>query len=576
MNKWFLALCLVFALGSLSFGQKVAQRKRSQQETAQQKALEAESARQRAAALLEQLPEQIKLMDEPALRVLLRLEIVSHFWGNQRSASSKGNDSSKNTYKNTTVMVKEALADLEEHEKDIPRGFAQYARTRLISLLQLHAPELAARLVKSDAPEDTRKLSDTDIANSLFASNNIEAAVEKVRSSIRRGNDPGSNIVFFLTRLEKGRPNEFPRLLSELLTVGELKQGGLSVETLSWLSSFYLSDKTSPELKARFCAVAINVIGESSTISDRYQLTYAHSLVNSILPFIEKLTPSLYGQALAQASALASRIPQQEIERLAIARRVKESDDPLEQLITEAKSVNDSSLKDDLLTEAAQLALKKEELRKAVDLADSTSAEGDHGRWRDQFLGDVVSRAIAKKDLELAGYAISKIQSALKRANELQKLAQYYIETKESDRAHYVLIDAVKLIDLTDDSSDKAVALLNIATSFSKINDVPRFFDLVQRSINVINKVTSGRLNPDDKSNSDAYVTDTLIPLASYIIPVFQSLARKDEWLTNSLIIKIQPKEIRGPAVFGSYLGALGVAKDLGSAEQTRMPLQQD
>jgi len=392
-----------------------------------------------------------------------------------------------------------------------------------------------------------------------------------VRSSIGRGNDPGTNIVFFLSRLEKERPNEFSRLLSELLTVGEQRGGKLSVETLFWLSSFYLSTKTSPELKARFCAVTINAIGESSTISDRDQLSYAYSLLNSILPFIEKLTPSLYGQALAHASALASRIPQQEIERLAIARRIKESEDPLEHLITEAESVNDSGLKDDLLTEAAQLALKKGALRKAVDLADSTSPEGEHRLWRDQFLGDVVSRAIAKKDIELADYAISKIQSALKRAGEMQKIAQYYIETKEPDRAHYVLNDAVKLTELTDDSSDKAVTLLNIATSFSKINDVPRFFDLVQRSISVINKVTSSRPNPDDKVNSDAYVTGTLIPLASTIIPVFQSLAQRDEWLPNSLINKIQAKEIKGPAVFGSYLGVLAVAKNLES-EQARAP----
>jgi len=174
MNRCFLTFCLVFALGSLSSGQKVPQGKRSQQETARQKALQAEYARQRAAALLEQLPEQIKAMDEPALRVLLRLEIANHFWGNQRAASSKGNDSSKNTYKNMTVMVRKGLEDLEEHEKDIPKGFAQYARARLISLLQLHAPELAARLVKSDAPKDTRTLSDTEIANSLLTSNNVE------------------------------------------------------------------------------------------------------------------------------------------------------------------------------------------------------------------------------------------------------------------------------------------------------------------------------------------------------------------------------------------------------------------
>ncbi len=58
-------------------------------------------------------------------------------------------------------------------------------------------------------------------------------------------------------------------------------------------------------------------------------------------------------------------------------KRVRQSADPLNQLITEAEDTKDSSLKDSLFTEAARTAMEKGKLKTAVDLIHKVEAYGE-------------------------------------------------------------------------------------------------------------------------------------------------------------------------------------------------------
>src|SRR5260370_38563718 len=113
--------------------------------------------------------------------------------------------------------------------------------------------------------------------------------------------------------------------------------------------------------------MAFNTVLTASTSPERMQVAQAFGLLTRLLPAMQKLSPSLYAAALPQATAMA-RFSTQQRDLAEIYRRVEQSSDPVNQLITEANDSKSKAIQNDLLVDAAQRALSDGRLRLAIDV----------------------------------------------------------------------------------------------------------------------------------------------------------------------------------------------------------------
>ncbi|HEV2707558.1 MAG TPA: hypothetical protein VGV59_16695 [Pyrinomonadaceae bacterium] len=537
MRKWLLA-CLIISI-SIRAGA-------GQQATV---APEGRVGRQEAEEALHQLPGQIKLMDEPTIRVLLRLRLANFLWKQKEKTAAQ-------TSKEAEALIAEAVGDFKAHADEIPALYSSTLRSELLAAIKLRAPELAQRL-----GEDYKVLENDsrDQLHSAYAmlreKSGVAPAIEVVRNILRSGKDPGTIILYILERLQQESPTEITNLLSAILGVEEQNPGSLTIDTLFWTQSYYLAEQTPAELKARFLAVVIKTIEQKQTWTESQNLS-AYRLLSGISATTMSLMPALYPRGRYLSAVITSRLPISLRDRLAAEERIRESTDKLNQLIIEGNAATNTTLKEDFLSQAAQMALAKKQLRQAADLALATSAGGERGIWRDQLLSDVVSQALEKKDTALAEDIAPKIGSGLSRAAALQKIALSFFALKDVAHARELLHQAAKLVAATDNNPAKVRYMLMLAAAFSKVDEAEAP-ETLRATVKVINSVS---LAPPPATSSDEtrkLFAQSLTQMAWNIIPTFQRLSFKDEARAFSLANEISSKDLRGAAIFGVSTGIL-------------------
>jgi len=484
------------------------------------------------------LPAQIKKIDDPTVRVFLKLRIASVLW----------NEPQQNTVAEALTVA--ALDEIDANDA-IPSLHADIFRRDLLALLEANAPDTAKRYARKDV----------DVAFSLLNSKGKEAlAVTTLETELANGWVPDLKLLFFLRRLEtQQQPLELVRALSIVIAAEEHRAGTIPIEVFSWLTDFYLKSEVQPDLKRRFLAAAVNSTKVSYTLSDAQEVTHAYDLLVTILPHVKLLTPSLYPQAAAQLSSLMTRVGNTRTESEQIDERIRTSRDPLSQIITEARSATDPVLKDELFLQGARMALEKGRLKLSLELATSISADRDHKKWQEQFLNDLVNAAIEKKDPAIAGEAIAQIQSLSIKIGALQRLTLYSFESNDLLKARQLLNDTLKAISSIDEKSQKSLALLRLLPLVGKVNN-ELLAGVGEQTVKTINSIPSPD-SPTDKAGWTNYVQKTLMPITGQALPVFQSLAERDENLTLDLVNRIQLKEIRTSALVGLTIAKLVSAR---------------
>ena len=544
MKERFFVCCLVVLINTMGAGQQIPRH--------------SGNGGLRADALVDDVSRQIKSLDEPALRVFLRLQVARLLWEGKTEDAHKAE-----------MVATEALADIQEHQAEIPSLHLRSYQKDLLALLQLRAPDTAARLIKLYGLEEKGGGNQIETAYSMLDSKEgVKLAVQKVSAILQSGADAGPLLLFFLHRLSQEQPTELPRLLTEILAAEERKSASAAVKHLYLLVEFYVRNETPADIRTRFLNLIVKATRGSTASPDTEELSSAYNLLRITLPLIKTQQPSLYSLASAQMAAVAARVPHEIIDRMALDERISQSPDPLSQMINEAETSRDSSLKNDLLRDAANLALNKGKLRSAVDLVMRVESDWEyHVLWRNQFLDRVVDDALEKKDTDSADYSIIKIHSPLRRSSAIQKVAIYFIESKDMVSALERLNTAWKLIDSAENDSAKAVALLDIVPVFARV-DGQRIPELAQSAIKVLNNIPGP--NPEDKPGSDArenYIK-TQIGLAYNIIPAFQSLARRDEIGALGLANALQRPGLKTAAIFGVSVGVSMADESTDSAMQ--------
>lgn len=498
-------------------------------------------ARPPAEALLNELPDQIRAMDEPVVRIFLRLQLAAYLWTSRDQTRSL----------NPEIIAAAAFSDLQDHQDEITELYAQSYWRDLLALARLHAPALAERYAAGQVGSRNQ----IEVAYSMLnRSDGVASALELLRRSLQAGQDPDLTLAFFLRRLKELRPAEVPRLLADILNAAERWPGTTAVRTLALLRSDYLDAQNPPELRARFLAIVVNITMGYATF-DQMTASRAHVLLEASLPSLETLLPSRYAEAAALTAAVRQFISQGARESLAARERIRQSADPTDQLLTEARAARNSSTRNMHLAEAAQLALRQGELRRAIDIAADNSPEGNGGLWRDQFLDEVIDNAIRKRDIEIAAYAASKMILPLNRALAKQKIAVHHFGSGDIGRAREVMGEAFKLADSAENDAQKAIALLQLAVGFARI-DAARMPEVMQAAIRVINNLPTSEERRGSEARND-HIKRTLMPVVWNIFPVFRALARANADETLQLASSIRRREMRGAATLGAAVAIL-------------------
>lgn len=531
MLERLLALCLLLATCSGCLGQPAVRQRKGM------------PGQQRTDTRLNGLTEQLKAVDEPTMRVFLLIQYATFLWGSDREGAAVQAEN----------LAADAMADLQAHGNDIPSLYSSLFRRDLLTLLNLHAPALAARLTERYQLERTPGEQLETAFALLDSKGGASAAVEKARAALLGGQDPSHMISFFLHRLAEENPAALAGLLPDILKPEEQQPGSFSLDTLNSLKYFYLKDGTPTALQARFCLIVINATRTALTEPDQGQALKAANILRQALPSISTSAPSLYAQASAQLAALAARTPAPSANQTDVADRIRQSADQLSQLLTEAEAAKDPALRERLLTSAAQLALSKGQLKLAIDLVmQPETTDKSHVMWRDQFLGDVTSRALGQKDTALAESAVTKIDGAFNRAAATQRLALYFYAAKDVYRARELLNETLKLLAAAENQPAKAAAYLRLITAFTKV-DEQRVPEVTQLALKSLNNIPESRLAEQAGGEARKEYAKTLMLVAHQVIFAFRSLAQRDEIGALGIADSITRREIKAAAIFGVY-----------------------
>jgi tetratricopeptide (TPR) repeat protein len=307
----------------------------------------------------------------------------------------------------------------------------------------------------------------------------------------------------------------------------------------------------------------VNATRDPYAFPDVPRLQQARNFLVNIASSIEALSPALYAQAMAQLSVISSRLPPDNISMQTIAERVKRSQDPLEAWIEEADSPENKFFRNDILTEAAQLALEKRKLELAIDIVSKIEIKDEDKNtrlWRGQFLKDVSDSALQAGKPDIALRAEESIEDVLTRTQALKKIAIYYLQTGDAASAEQVLGTALKLATSIAKASDRAAAYLDLAEACQRLNE-GKLYEVISLAVKAINSIDA----PDtqDKPGSskrDGYARE-LSALSWRLTPAFQSLVARNEDDAFYFAEAIQRREMRAAALLGIYMGLPDVPK---------------
>ncbi len=497
-------------------------------------------------APLNALLDEIEAVDEPALRVFLRLKITAHLL----DASTESD--------RLRVVAAKTLADLREHKEEIPDLYANLFRSELTAQMKAYALESAVPSVEQVKVEPRPEL---EVALSLLGQENgIAKAVNIVESYLAGGKDPGPIIVPFLRRLEKVNSTEVPNVLNAVISVEETHPGSISARTLFTLKHLFVSKQVPQDLRLRYFAAVINRAGEiepsPSSAVDIY------TILVDVLPSLEKQAPELYYTANARLPQLVAHVPKKTLERISVEKRVRESSNPLVQLMVEKDSVSDPSLKEELQVEAARLALEVGKTRMAIELVVKLQPKEDKERlWRDQFIEKVVGSAAERGDVEVARYGISQIQSAAVRLTALEKVALQLQASDDSAGARDALNSALRLIEAWDDDADKAAALLDLASIYLKV-DSSRAPEIARAAVKTINKIPSLSRRADLTETARLVEAEKVMKVAYSIVPTFRALIMADKPRALTIAKEIRRQELKTAVNVSVYISQSAANKN--------------
>lgn len=496
--------------------------------------------------VLARIVESLKKMEEAGLRLSARNQVLTYLATENAPADEK--------QALITQLALDGLTDLREHGDDVTPFMLSYLSNNLGSWIQKHRPNLTEEFEK--AVQVHAKANASQRIRSLFELENGDVlAAKRIRQELDQDTTL-NGLHFWLEELIKRKSGEFEPLASDI--VARAKQGQISFETLYWISDIYLRPQTSEGLRKRFLtAVVFRTQPANFAVEPAPQMAY--DLLTSILPFVQQATPELYDQALNQHVAMRAVLTEKQRASEARIKRLQESASPVEDLISEADAAKSKTERNELLLQAAQLALEKSRFDSCLDTlakVDTSVTAAEPDLWQrsiDRILKNLVRTAVSDKRGELAEKAAARVNSSLTRVEALLLILRYREKADEKAEAQRLLTEASKVAALTSDDADKAKAFFLLSIMSDQV-DASRKSELLLAGINALNHLAKPEVNARDKTTYQNYV-QRLDNSGYELTKGFHGLTKQDENDALALVEKLQKRDLRTFALIGILLG---------------------
>lgn len=481
-----------------------------------------------------QMRYQVKDIEIASVRVFVRYHMASTVWQNNDLNDSEAKD-----------IAVEAYDDLQENKATIPDLYYRELNSSILALLESKSPDIAAKLQKKHKIETNQD--EIEVANALLnKKDGANLAISQFQKSLRDGQELNPMTYFFLSRLQNEKSPMLPNVLSEIIAVEEKSNGSFSADTLLMLVHHFRDSSVQSNLWNRFISIIFKTTQKIAFTPDA-NANSAYNLLNAVIPDVElKNSPVIFAELSAVRSILGARVSKSLKEAENAYRRIKESENKLSETISQAESVESEQLKDELFNNAALLALDEKKFRLAIELIEKLSnLENEISqKWHDQFLQDIVIKALQEKDIDSALLASSKIIQRLSKAASQQKIGLYYFNLKNYVLANDAFEIASKLIAESEEGINKINAYFSLLSNYLLTNP-ERIQEIISPLTKSINLIPTPKV--DEKPESDAYkkYVTSIMHLNWNFLLVMNKLANKNQIAAEDLAFRVNKREIR-------------------------------
>lgn len=487
--------------------------------------------------LVDDLDTQAKNVSLVAVRVFVRTKLAEWLWRNGKDETGRAE-----------LIAVKAAEELYEKKNEVPNAI--FLSAELFALLELNAKDAAKKLRAKYKIEDAEDLSN---ASSLLSK---EGGDKIVAAKIKKALQSGSNldqIHFLIYELRDKKSPEFLSVLFEIINVEETGRNNFTPLSLFWVIDYYRGATVPIDLKIRFYRIVTGKARNALQNSDTSGSTLADILLSAILPDINANAPELAAEAMALNTVLSAKTSQSDKELQERNKRIEESADRLDALISEAEKAESKNEKHDLYISAALLATKREKFRLAVDMYEKAlenmtitdaSKPAFNNSYYDQQLGEIVQAALKKNDVDSARYTTKKIIGDLYKAGALRRTAVYFIENKDSGSALNAYDEALKLAVKAEDGRFRFYTLFQLISAAQKI-DADRVAEVTTATAKAIDNLPT--LNPEDKPETENFknYVSTIMAINVNVNSVMRELSKKNKSEATDFAIRINLREVK-------------------------------
>lgn len=497
--------------------------------------------------LLSRTLDSIKKMDEGALRLSVRIQLLAYLW-ESKTLSGKHVSLKRN-------LALDAIADLNDHHREMPQFMRDYLLADLAAQIEKHQPDLTEKL---KAVKEAEKLGRESLnITSLFELKNGDVlAAAKIRQLLAQGSDL-SGLHFWLNDLKNQKSGEFEPLLREVIAIAA-RGPQISFETLFWLTPVCFHSDVPQPLQRSFAAMILSRT-QPANFAGTPAPQSAYQLLAGALPQIQRVLPEHYEQAVGQSLILRTSIDQAQLASEERNKRLKASENPVEDLVREAEAARTKGERNELLAEAAEIALIEEKFDTCLDVLarmdPKINVPGHPGFWRDwsgQFVKKFVKSAMASKELEIAEKAALGMTASMAKVEAVALLIRHWSKAGEKGSAHRFLVEAIKVADSVSDDFEKAKSLILLSIISDQVDESKKV-QLLLSSVKALN----GLDKPTTPRNQEPYqeYVRKLDQTGYHIIRGFKALTVSDEAAGIPLVDQFHKSDLRPFALIGILSG---------------------
>jgi hypothetical protein len=401
---------------------------------------------------LSRLVDAIKKIDDPALRISARSEFLKYLSQDGVVSESEANAGN---------MAQDSLADFLEHGNEILPSLGEYLFSNLEVWIRKYQPSLKEKMESVKKTRLTGK-SSQEIRALMDSPGGDVLAARRITQSLEDGQDMPV-LILYLNELIRSNSSEVEPLLTTLVDVAA--QGRLSFETLLSISDLYLQPRRPLALRRRFLAMVV-ARTQPFNFANGAPPQSAYDLLTSVLPAIQQLMPESFDQAVNQRQVIYASFDKAQVAGDERNKRLNESPSGIEDLVAEAEEAKSKSHRNELLSEAAQLALERKKFALCLEVLakldlDAVGISPDFwSNWNDQFLREFVKAVLAVGKPETAERATEHARASNVKVELLILMAQYAAKANDKASSERLLIEGSNAAGAAADHIERARAFL--------------------------------------------------------------------------------------------------------------------